>query len=233
MTSARDLKNLLSGGLDAIKREKGHGDCAGGFIDAELGPVCGCGTILQELGEVVLREPDSGVTEQAAEQATPATPLETDRRVFAAEKDATVGRMSRVDPADPIIAGLDVIDPTNPYTPAEVEAHMLDCMARLEAGAHFERLCIEERFQAQLAHDLAYARAIVAASSDRAAADTRKAKAVLETANEKTRLMVADMQVKAVQSTMHSLRATLIGYCSVAKSIGATYNTAGLTGRQF
>jgi hypothetical protein len=130
---------------------------------------------------------------------------------------------------DPIEATLALIDPTEDYTPDQVERHILDTLYRLETGALFERETIRRAYQAQQDFDRAYFRAYH--GSNQSSEGKRKAEAMvaceqlLEVATE------AKMLKDAAKSTMHNLRAVLSGYQSTLKSIMATYNAGGSPGR--
>ncbi len=131
-------------------------------------------------------------------------------------------------PDDPIAATIALIDPTKVYTPEEIERQILDCNARLERGAHFERAALEEEGRTELEWSNAYDLAVL--NSDKGAADTRKADAMVNTRELHDAFVTARMVRKAIQSTMHNLRAVLSGYQSVGKSIANTYG-ASHTGR--
>lgn len=127
--------------------------------------------------------------------------------------------------ADPIQATLALIDPTQQYTPVDLEKRLLDVLARLEVGALAERAAVDEYYQAKSDYDLKYARAVVA--SQMGAADTRKADAMVQCAEEYLRLNVAEHAMKALKETMHNLRGILSGYQSVTRSVGLDYQAGG------
>lgn len=127
--------------------------------------------------------------------------------------------------ADPITANLPPLDTSHVLTPDEVTTRITDTVARLERGANFHRRCIEEKYEADLALQMAWARAMNRA--DGSSADIRKAQATLACEEEITAQSVAELKVKAVAATTHDLRAMLSGYQSVARSVGATYQSAG------
>lgn len=205
-----------------------HADCPNGVWDEDYGPVCGCGVLLAEPVEAAPRQLPASATTADADPSRHATTGEAGQEI------ATQGGIaSAVAPADPITAALEVIDPNAPYDSKMVEEHMLDVMARLERGAHYQRVCEEEAYNAKLAYEMAHARAILDAQKQGGAADVRSAAATLACEEEYTRKMVADMKVKAIRETMHSLRSVLSGYQSVGKSISAAYTGGGSNGPAF
>ncbi len=132
---------------------------------------------------------------------------------------------------DPIQSALGLIDATKIYTPDEVERHILDVLARLETGALFERECILREERALDAWNRTYWRAIAETSAT--SEIKRKAAGMVAceedgTAREKHE---AVMLRKAVQATMHNLRAVLSGYQSVAKSVAVAYQGGGAPGQ--
>lgn len=129
--------------------------------------------------------------------------------------------------ADPVQPGLELVDPTQIYTPEDLERHLLDVIRRLEAGQLFERECIEAEYSAELAWELAKAKTIAKASG---AADVRAALALTENQAQFEAFRVAQMMRKATQAAMHNLRSVLSGYQSVAKSVLSVYQTGGSPG---
>jgi hypothetical protein len=131
-------------------------------------------------------------------------------------------------PADPIQATLALIDPTQIYTPEDVERHILEVLYRLETGALFER----ETVEAASATEMAFTRKFNAAvdASEQSAADRRKAEAMVKADAEYEAMMRAKMVKEAVKQTMHNLRAVLSGYQSTARSVGSAYQAGGSQG---
>jgi hypothetical protein len=127
---------------------------------------------------------------------------------------------SMVVPQDPILAAVNVIDATRPYTPAEVEAQLIDIEARLDRGAHFQRIWEERAYRTKMAYTLANARALV--DSRAGSADVRRAEALLACQQQYEDQALADMMVRAVRESMHNLRSQLSGYQSIARSVGTT-----------
>jgi hypothetical protein len=132
--------------------------------------------------------------------------------------------IEQVRPADPVTPGLELIDPSQIYTPEDLERHLLDVVRRLELGQLFERECIEEEYAARLAWELAKAKTVAKAGG---AADVRAALALTENQAEFERWQTAEMMRKAAQAAMHNLRSVLSGYQSVGKSVTATYGAGG------
>lgn len=124
---------------------------------------------------------------------------------------------------DPIESMLALIDPTEIFTPDEINLHILDVLVRLETGAKFERETILRLHAAADAWERHYNRSLLA--SQRTAADQRKAEALVacDDAGLTQERYEAKMLAEAAKSTMHNLRAVLSGYQSTAKSITATY----------
>lgn len=224
-TTTGELAELAALAIEQARETAGHQDCApGGIVDQELGVVCTCGTILGDL----LRGHGDGTVAASAEAAGPVHALTPP------SDEIELGRASRVDAADPITASLDVIDPTQLYTPAMVEERMLDVLARLDRGMHFERLCLEELYRLELEYDLAHARALLAAAEQGGASDVRSARAKVAVGDLFGRLQVARLKTKATASAMHNLRSELSGYQSIAKSVAASFGAAGTQpGRAF
>ncbi len=135
---------------------------------------------------------------------------------------------SAVVPQDPIMAALDVIDPTRPYSPAEVEAQLVDLEARLERGQHFQRVWEERAYRTKLAFTMAYEADLVRIYDEtRAPQDIRQAQARQENKTLYEDMTLAEMMVKAVRESMHNLRSQLSGYQSIARSVGASMTGNG------
>lgn len=132
---------------------------------------------------------------------------------------------------DPIAATLALIDPSEVYTPEEVERHILDVLARLETGGLFERETVVQAYESEQAFDMAYYRAFH--QSEQSSDQKRKADAMVKCEQEYTAMMQAKMLREAVKSTMHNLRAVLSGYQSTSRSIQATYQAGGSPGGRF
>jgi len=193
------------------------------FYDPEFGVVCGgCAATTYVMHPTLSIEMDPAVKVGEPERQAVA---ETTTKLVATKGDIA----SRVDPGDPITTPLVLIDPTQPYDSAMVEEHILDAVARLERGSHFQRVCMEEYAESVLAYELKYARALLQADKDGGAADVRKARAMIMCEQEYVTRHVAKMKCSAIETTMHSLRSVLSGYQSVSSSIRAAY---GGTGRQ-
>lgn len=193
-----------------------HSDCPGApQFDEELGGICYCGLLLgfPEGMESQDKALVPSVTTQAAGLAKPL-------RVADAG-----GISSAVDPGDPILAQLDIIDPTMPYDSKMVEEHILDTTARLERGVHYERICAEDYTDKVLKFEMAHSRARLKAMKECGGSEgDRVAWANVEVETEYVERMIAKMKLDAIKGTMHSLRSALSAYQSVAKSIASTYS---------
>jgi hypothetical protein len=201
---AEDMMGELQQRSEARLRASGHTDCEylrHARYDAASGMVvCGCG-IFAELGNDAPTQP---ATQQSAAVASTGI--------------AYVA-------ADPIESTLALIDPTEVYAPEDVERHILDVLARLEMGEKFERQVIEKHYETKQTYDLKFAASILA--SEESGMDRRKADATVKCEDEFKAMNEAEFMRKAVQATMHNLRAVLTGYQSVSRSVGAAYNAGG------
>lgn len=148
----------------------------------------------------------------------------------APDQPAPGGALERA-PLDPIASTLALIDPAEQYTPADVERHILDVLARLETGALFERETVLAEFNAKTAFERAYWQALN--ESQATSSDRRKADAMVKCADLHEALIQAEMMAKATKATMHNLRAVLSGYQSTSRSVGAAYQAGGSPGRAF
>lgn len=192
-----------------------HRGCARAAYDREFGVVCSCGAVLGWSDHFVISGDGGLVASETTTAALSAKPVDVN------------GISSAVDPADPILATLDIIDPTMPYDARMVEEHLLDAVARLERGAHYERVCAEDYARFVLQWEMDYARAIVAADGQGGAADLRKARATLACERQYMERMIAKMKLDAIQGTMHSLRSVISSYQSVAKSVASSMGAYG------
>jgi hypothetical protein len=132
------------------------------------------------------------------------------------------------DSMDPLNRALPPLDPTLPYTPADVELKILEVLQQGERGERFLREQLARLHQAQHNLDLRYNLAI--AKSDARAADQRKAEAWIATERERFEATQAEMLVRALRDNLHNLRAQLSGFQSVARSLGVSLTNA-LDGR--
>lgn len=122
---------------------------------------------------------------------------------------------------DPVQSTLDLIDPSRIYTPADIERHILDCVARLETGALFERECVIAAYETKQAFTMAEARALLAAEGR--SESQRKAEALVACEEEFNAMNAAAMLATAAKATMHNLRSILSGYQSVRRSVTSAY----------
>jgi hypothetical protein len=210
------------------RKDPQHADCPGrAEFDPEMGVVCYCGTVLGFPPNSISMDlvmPLSQTTADA-ERAQPVVVQDELRNVT-----SVTGLASAVHPADPILASVDVIDPTLPYDSKMVEEHLLDAMARIERGAHYERFCAEDYADKVLKYEAAHARALLEAANHGGAADIRAARAAVTCETEFIQRMIAKMKLDAVKANMHSLRSIMSGYQSVASSIRAAYSGGGSNG---
>lgn len=212
-----------------IKRaDPEHAGCQGrpGY-DPELGVVCFCGTPIGAVHPDDVLEPQvlpASTTTAAAALAEPlAVPQDIGKQVVS---EANIA--SAVHPEDPILARIDVIDPSQPYTPEMVEEHLLDAVARLERGAHYERVCAEDVYDKTMRFESAHARALLKAHKEVGGAqDVRSAYAQVECETEYVDLLIAKMKLKAIQGTMHSLRSVISAYQTISRSVSTSYGAAG------
>jgi hypothetical protein len=123
---------------------------------------------------------------------------------------------------DPIWAHTHPLDPDEPYTPVDVEHQMVDILRRLETGEKFLRQQLARLHAAEHAYTMRHALAL--ATSEQRAADQRAAEAVLACEHESYEMTEAKMLVSALKGTLHTLRAQLSGFQSVAKSISQSLN---------
>lgn len=196
---------------DASAGHRGHARARHDFL---RGFVCGCDSELEP--------PSESFVQAAASTAAKFQPQELSQAVG----DST-GVASAVHPADPVVSAVELIDPSRPYTPDMIEAHILDACNRLESGLHYQRVCEEQYAEAVLAWEFAKAEAILEAYQSGGAKDVREAKALMACKAEFKTMNIAKIKVDAIRSTMHSLRSKLSGYQSVARSIQSTWTTTG------
>lgn len=201
---AHDMMGELQQRSEARLVASGHTSC--GYLpqaryDAASGmAVCGCGVFA-----------DLDLTPEATRPGT--------------EMAARPAGSVAYEAADPIESTLALIDPSEVYAPEDVERHILDVLARLEMGAKFEREVIEKHYEAKQAYDLKFAASLL--ESNETSADRRKADATIKCEAEFRAATQAEFLRKAVQATMHNLRAVLTGYQSTSRSVGAAYNAGG------
>jgi hypothetical protein len=126
------------------------------------------------------------------------------------------------DSMDPVGSYLPPIDPTQVYTPQDIEIAIVEILRRLGNGEAFLREQISRLHQADYAYTMRYNLKI--ATSKARAADQRKAEAILACKNEIYEQTEADMLVRALRDTMHNLRSQLAGFQTVARSVGVSMN---------
>lgn len=140
--------------------------------------------------------------------------------------EPVAGQVATQAAVDPIGTLLKLIDPTEVYTPQQVEERMLDCVRRLEQGAMFERACILAAYAAKHAYIMASSRALVDVRGQGSEKD-REAAAMVSCEELYEEMGRTKMMEIATKAAMHNLRSILSGYQSVLRSVGATYNAGG------
>lgn len=145
-------------------------------------------------------------------------------------ESAPRGQVATQQPRDPVGTILPLIDPTQVYTPEQVESRILDCVARMEYGGMYERKVIEEAYATKMAYDMGYAKAHVLRIGGGSEKD-RIALATVDCEDLFNAMTKAEMMRKAVAATMHNLRAALNGYQSVLKSINGSLPYGGSPGQ--
>jgi hypothetical protein len=129
------------------------------------------------------------------------------------EGDARSGGLQFVTVPTPGVAG-------RPYTADEVEREIVVLLDRLERGQGWLTTKEEERAAAQLAFDLAFARARF--QSTARSAEQRNDEATLLCRDEYERVKLLDLTCRTARDGLHSLRSSLSALQSVLKSINAT-----------
>lgn len=233
--SASSLREQNHAYAVKIKRaDPRHAQCPGApRYDPELGVMCFCTEIIGPPSEDdLLADPAALPPSTVSAAAAAAKPLE----VAAPEqaiKDIR-GVSSAVHPADPIMAEIDIIDPTAPYDSAMVEQHLLDAVRRLEQGSHYERVCAEDYADKVMRYELAYNRKRVEAKQQVGGSEgDREAWARVECETQYLDREIAKLKLKAIQGTMHSLRSVISAYQSVMKSISTAYTGTPNSGPRF
>lgn len=205
-----------------------HAEHAMPFYDPEEGVTCGCGEVIGTHFKD-WDDPSEPPWDTTADEAAEPTSDEKALAVVGPDEDqeselVTTGRglVQRV--VDPIMPGIDLIDPTQPYGPKEVEEHILDATARLERGMVFEAGLVAAAEDAEMRHTLALNRAL--AQQHGGSERDRLARASVQVEDQYIAMMQARIARDAMRSTTHSLRSVLSSYQSVSKSVQATYGAA-------
>jgi hypothetical protein len=121
---------------------------------------------------------------------------------------------------DPLNSSLAPLDPTRPYTPADVELKIVAILQQLENSELFLRQQLSRLHQATHNYNMRYNLAYK--TSDGRSDGQRKADAVLATERESYEMTEAEMLVRALRDSQHNLRAQLSGFQSVARSLAVS-----------
>jgi hypothetical protein len=121
---------------------------------------------------------------------------------------------------DPLNSSLAPLDPTRPYTPADVELKIVAILQQLENSELFLRQQLARLHQATHNYNMRYNLAYK--TSDGRSDGQRKADAVLATERESYEMTEAEMLVRALRDSQHNLRAQLSGFQSVARSLAVS-----------
>lgn len=223
--SAKDIAEANHAYAVSVKRgQPEHAGCPGApRYDPELGVMCYCAELIGPPRDAdLLAEPGKLPPSTVTAAAATAEPL-TVPGVEVGVRDVA-GISSAVHPNDPILARVEIIDPTQPYDSAMVEKNLLDCVRRLEEGAHFERVCAEDYGDKIMRYELAYNRRRVEAKKEVGGSEgDREAWSRVQCETEYLDREIAKLRLKAIQGTMHSLRSIISAYQSVMKSISTAY----------
>jgi hypothetical protein len=106
-----------------------------------------------------------------------------------------------------------------PYTADQVEQEIVVLLDRLERGQGWLTTKEEERAAAQLAYDLAFAKARF--NSDARSAEQRNDDALLQSQDLYEEVKLLDLQCRTARDGLHSLRSSLSALQSVLKSVNA------------
>jgi hypothetical protein len=121
---------------------------------------------------------------------------------------------------DPLVGRLAPLDPTLPYTPADVELKIVEILRQLENSELFLRQQLARLHQATHNYNMRYNLAYK--TSDGRSDGQRKADAVLATERESYEMTEAEMLVRALRDSQHNLRSQLSGFQSVARSLAVS-----------
>jgi hypothetical protein len=130
---------------------------------------------------------------------------------------------SGVVPRDPLDSQVVVIDSSAPYTPADVEAQLVEVAAKLERGVHYQRYWEERAYRATMAREMAWSRAIMKHRGS-GAADVRKAAATIDCELEIAEDLLCQTMIKAMRETMHNLRSLQTGYQTISNSVRSSFH---------
>lgn len=227
---ARDHEERGAEYVDDVLRRAGHTSCpASGKADVTTNShgraviLCGCYEVFDAPGL-------NSATDREFDAQAP-IPDEPPWNVDGAATEVPPAGLAPVAPAvllDRLSRDLDHVNPHAHYTPEMLEQQILDVVRRIDAGTLYESELIGRAYATAQAYELAFAKA--RARSEGGAADDRKAAALVSCEDEFQAMTEAEMMKKIVAAAMHNLRASLSGYQSVLRSIGASYQTGGSPG---
>lgn len=230
--TAQDFAGMLrQRAIDTLTAD-GHGTCTmlkqARYVPESGAVVCGCGEFVPWSDDPESPPWAEGERSDAAEAREFDGPIGDGRQGPAAPPATRPGGTLTYEASDPIASTLALIDPSEVYTPEDVERHILDTLWRLETGQLFEREAVEGHYRAKLAFDRKFNLRTVANKDLRT--DQCKAQSMIDCDPEYEAMINAEMVMKAVKATMHNLRSVLSGYQSTARSVGATYQAGGSQG---
>lgn len=223
--SAKDTAERNHAYAVSVKRAAPeHAGCPGApRYDPELGVMCFCTELIgPPMEEDLFADPGKLPASTVSADAAAAAPLTVPEHVGRVQD--VKGISSAVHPNDPILARVEIIDPTLPYDSALVEKNLLDCVRRLEEGAHFERVCAEDYGDKIMRYEVIYNRRRLEAKKEVGGSEgDREAWTRVQCETEYLDREIAKLRLKAIQGTMHSLRSIISAYQSVMKSISTAY----------
>jgi hypothetical protein len=132
---------------------------------------------------------------------------------------------SGVIPQDPLSARVATINPSLPYSPADVELQLLEVENKLERGIHWQRYWEERAAAGELEWEITYNKARAAVIGHGGSEKDRHALCLqnpdVEMALRERHL--ASAMVRMVRESMHNLRSLQSGYQTLSRSVGDSY----------
>lgn len=224
--TAQDLAGMLKQQAVKILTQAGHAHCPmlkeARYVPESGAVVCGCGEF-----EPHSEDPDN--PPWASEEPSGFDgPIGDGQQGPASPPAVRPGGTIAYEAQDPIRSTLDLIDPSQVYTPEDVERHILDTLWRLETGQLAERQSVEQYYAAKQAFDRKFFAQTIVHQDLRT--DQCKAQSMVDCEDEYAKMLTAEMVAKAIKATMHNLRSVLSGYQSTARSVGSAYQAGGSQG---